>query len=69
MPSGMARGTWLSERNARDREILSMLDQNHVGLCPPSTFHISIILGSRQVVRHMVLVHAFGGSNPSSPAI
>ena len=25
-------------------------------------------MGSRQVVRHMVLVHAFGGSNPSSPA-
>ena len=27
------------------------------------------IVGSRQVVRHMVLVHAFGGSIPSSPAI
>ena len=25
-------------------------------------------LGTRQVVRHVVLVHAFGGSNPSSPA-
>lgn len=26
-------------------------------------------MGCRQVVRHMVLVHAFGGSNPSTPAI
>ena len=26
------------------------------------------LLGSRQAVRHMVLVHAFGGSIPSSPA-
>ena len=26
------------------------------------------LVGSGQVVRHMVLVHAFGGSNPSSPA-
>ena len=28
----------------------------------------STILGIRQVVRHQVLVLAFGGSNPSSPA-
>ena len=26
------------------------------------------LLGCGQVVRHMVLVHAFGGSNPSTPA-
>ena len=26
------------------------------------------LLGIGQVVRHMVLVHAFGGSNPSTPA-
>lgn len=25
-------------------------------------------MGRGQVVRHMVLVHAFGGSNPSAPA-
>ena len=24
-------------------------------------------MGCSQVVRHMVLVHAFGGSNPSAP--
>ena len=30
---------------------------------------IIILLGCRQVVRHMVLVHAFGGSNPSTPAM
>ena len=29
---------------------------------------ISKVLGIRQVVRHWVLVPAFGGSNPSSPA-
>ena len=28
----------------------------------------SAFLGRGQVVRHMVLVHAFGGSNPSAPA-
>ena len=27
-----------------------------------------MLLGSRQVVRHWVLVSAFGGSSPSSPA-
>ena len=30
---------------------------------------LSGVLGCRQVVRHMVLVHAFGGSNPSTPAM
>ena len=30
--------------------------------------HIMNILGRRQVVRHLVLVQAFGGSNPSVPA-
>lgn len=31
-------------------------------------FVMNSLLGIRQVVRHVVLVHAFGGSNPSSPA-
>ena len=30
---------------------------------------INGLVGCRQVVRHMVLVHAFGGSNPSTPAM
>ena len=29
---------------------------------------INGLVGCRQVVRHMVLVHAFGGSSPSTPA-
>lgn len=28
---------------------------------------ITVALGRRQVVRHLVLVQAFGGSNPSAP--
>jgi hypothetical protein len=30
---------------------------------------LPLLLGRGQVVRHMVLVHAFGGSNPSAPAM
>ena len=34
-----------------------------------SCAHALLMLGRRQVVRHQVLVLAFGGSNPSGPAI
>lgn len=33
-----------------------------------SCAHALLILGRRQVVRHQVLVLAFGGSSPSGPA-
>ena len=33
-----------------------------------SCAHALLVLGRRQVVRHQVLVLAFGGSNPSGPA-
>lgn len=39
-----------------------------VVICAILVGHLSHILGCGQVVRHMVLVHAFGGSNPSTPA-
>ena len=35
---------------------------------PQVRYNLKLVMGCGQVVRHMVLVHAFGGSNPSTPA-
>jgi hypothetical protein len=47
-----------------DQFILRMPQERGVRVCT-----IAQPLGSRQVVRHVALDHAFGGSNPPSPAM